>query len=225
MRTLAIGDIHGCLTALETLLSIVPIEKDDRIVFLGDYVDRGPDSRGVIDRILEQRRRNEVICLTGNHEIMMRDARFEPDTYRSWLGFGGEETLESYADDPTVDPSLKLVPDRHWRFLDRICEPYFETDTHIFVHANAVPDLPLNEQSELWLHWEKFADRGPHQSGKQVICGHTSQKSGWPLNVGHAMVIDTWVYGDGWLTCLDVDQGTFWQANQKGEHRGGPKAS
>jgi serine/threonine protein phosphatase 1 len=71
------------------------------------------------------------------------------------------------------------------------------------------------------LLWEKFGDPPPHISGKTMICGHTPQKSGRPKSVGHAVCLDTWVYGDGWLTCLDVERGNYWQANQRGEVREG----
>jgi serine/threonine protein phosphatase 1 len=69
------------------------------------------------------------------------------------------------------------------------------------------------------LFWESFTDRGPHDSGKIMICGHTQQRSGVPLNLGHAVCLDTWAYGNGWLTCLDATTGRIWQANQKGERR------
>ncbi len=219
MRTLAFGDVHGCLTALDTVLKLVQPTQEDRLIFLGDYIDRGPDSYGVLERILELRRTYDVICLTGNHEIMMQSAREDDGMYRAWLGYGGEEALESYPREPWEDPHLDKVPERHWLFLDEICRPYFVDDDHIFVHANVLPNLPLEEQDNRTLYWEKFTNHGPHFSGKTVICGHTSQKSGWPLNVGHSVVIDTWVYGEGWLTCLDVRTGHFWQANQEGKHR------
>lgn len=224
MRTLAIGDVHGCLTALDTMLAVVQPTPEDRLVFLGDYVDRGPDSCGVIERILELREKYEVVCLTGNHEIMMRSARDDQGIYLSWLGYGGEEALESYVRDSADAPSLEKVPERHWQFLDEVCRAYFEDDSHIYVHGNVLPDLPLEAQDNMTLYWDKFANHGPHFSGKTVICGHTSQKSGWPLNVGHSVVIDTWVYGDGWLTCLDVQKGHFWQTNQANQHRLGTLA-
>lgn len=219
MRNLAFGDVHGCLTALDTVLTIVQPQKDDRLFFLGDYVDRGPDSRGVIDRILQLSQEHEVLCLTGNHEIMMLTAREDVGMYHSWLGYGGEETLQSYLDEDSQTPSINRVPWQHWDFLESTCRPYFETEHFIFVHANVLPEVPLDRQDEATLFWNKFTNRGPHRSGKRVICGHSSQKSGLPLDVGHSVVIDTWVYGEGWLTCLDIESGHFCQANQKGQHR------
>jgi serine/threonine protein phosphatase 1 len=71
------------------------------------------------------------------------------------------------------------------------------------------------------LYWESFDDPPPHESGKVMVCGHTSQKSGKPRNLGHAVCIDTWACGEGWLTCLDAESGRYWQANQRGETRRG----
>jgi serine/threonine protein phosphatase 1 len=111
------------------------------------------------------------------------------------------------------------VPEEHWHFIENVCANWYETETHFFVHANVAPDVPLIEQSHHMLFWEKFADPAPHISGKTMVCGHTSQKSGVPLNFGHAICIDTRVYGKGWLTCLDVMSGRIWQANQAGQYR------
>lgn len=113
------------------------------------------------------------------------------------------------------------IPDRHWEFITEACVNWHEGPTHFFVHAGAFPDMPLDEQPDHMLFWESFEDRGAHVSGKIMICGHTQQRSGLPLNIGHAVCIDTWAYGDGWLTCLDVTSGQLWQANQKGERRTG----
>ncbi|HLK57938.1 MAG TPA: hypothetical protein VKU00_15330 [Chthonomonadaceae bacterium] len=88
-----------------------------------------------------------------------------------------------------------------------------------FVHAGVYADYPLSDQPEYVLHWEKFRNPPPHVLGKVMVCGHTSQKSGLPFDIGHAICIDTWVYGEGWLTCLEVSRGLLWQANQAGELR------
>ena len=94
MRVLAIGDIHGCLGPLDDLLAWVQPAPDDVLITLGDYVDRGPDSRGVINRLIELKKKRPVICLRGNHEIMMLDAWQGGRTERkSWLSVGGVECL------------------------------------------------------------------------------------------------------------------------------------
>ena len=213
MRILAIGDIHGCSTAFDTLLSAVKPRSDDTIVTLGDYVDRGPNSKGIINRLIELHHKGQLVALRGNHELMMLAARCSRSEESLWRGRGGKETLASYSK-PDKRGKLKDIPDRHWDFIENVCVDWYETDTHFFVHANAHPDFPLAEQPASMLFWEKFGFPSPHFSGKTMICGHTSQRSGLPLNHGHAICIDTRVYSKGWLTCLDITSGKLWQANQ-----------
>ena len=233
MRLLAIGDIHGCSRSLDTLLSAVAPEPDDRIITLGDYVDRGPDSRGVLDRLLALQATGRLVALRGNHDVMLLEARCGRDYL--WLACGGRETLASYGvslrdGDETEggerdhwDPNelLARVPASHWRFLEEDCLPYYETEKHIFVHANAYGDFPLADQPDSMLYWEKLVEPCAHVSGKIMICGHTRQKSGLPLDLGTTVCIDTGAYDDGWLTCLDVYSGRIWQANELGKARTG----
>lgn len=215
-RTLVIGDIHGCLVPLEHLWEVVAPRPEDRVIFLGDYVDRGPDSRGVIDFILERRATHDITCLTGNHEEKFFLARIDHTELAHWLeAWGGGATLESYGPRGFDD-----VPEAHWDFL-RQNLPYVETDTHIFVHANLEPDLSLGTQPPFTLVHKKFGRPEPHRSGKTMICGHTAQKSHVPLNLGHAVCIDTDPGRGGWLTCLHVETGRYWQANVDREHREG----
>lgn len=217
-RLLAVGDIHGCSRALDVLLAAVNPHGADRIVALGDYVDRGPDSKGVLDRLIGLHRRGLLIPLRGNHELMMLRARDGWQDSRFWMTFGGAETLDSY-DPPGRAANLDDVPELHWYFLEELCRNYYEAETHFFVHANADPNRPLAEQPEQELQWTNFGNRGPHGSGKVMVCGHSEQPSGWPRNLGHAVCIDTLAYGGGWLTCLDTASGQFWQANERGERR------
>lgn len=240
MRVLAIGDIHGCLRALDTLLDMVQPRPEDLLITLGDYVDRGPDSAGVLDRLLELQQTGRLVALRGNHDQMMLDARRGGEEEADWLLCGGRKTLASYAARSGTGPLEEMwasetilfpfrgraawqehVPERHWEFLEQVCRDWYETDTHLFVHANVFADVPLAEQPHFMLHWEPLDQQQsrPHVSGKVMICGHTSQRTGLPLNLGHAICIDTWVYGAGWLTCLDVATGQIWQANQLGETR------
>ncbi len=220
MRTLAIGDIHGCSAALDALLADVDPRPGDRLVTLGDYIDRGPDSRGVLNRLISLHAAGLLVPLRGNHEQMMLRAREDEELRWSWFRVGGAQTLGSYAPRHRLG-DLADVPPAHWAFLERTCAEYHETDTHIFVHAGADPDKPLAAQPSYVLLWEPFTDLGPHQSGKVLVCGHTAQRSGRPLDRGHAICIDTFVYGGGWLTCLEVNTGRVWQANQRGERRSG----
>ncbi len=219
-RVFAIGDIHGCYTALQALLQDVPLTPQDRLITLGDYVDRGPDSRKVVEWLIGETRAGLCIPLRGNHEIMMLDALRGQMPMQHWLQFGGLDVLKSYApEDRAGTPDD--IPIEHLRFLDQELLPFYETDTHIFVHACLDPQLPLPKQNPGMLYWERFDMLLPHHSGKIVVCGHTSQKSGVPNDKGFGICIDTWVYGRGWLTCLEVATGQFWQANQNGESRTG----
>lgn len=215
MRTLAIGDVHGCTQAWDALLQAVDLQPGDRVVTLGDYVDRGPDSKGVIERLIALDARDDVslIPILGNHDQMMLDAR--EGRGNDWLRGYGVATLASYGVEPDA---LEEIPAQHWAFLER-CVDYYETTHHLFVHANVYPDQALADTPTYMLRWEHIspASSSPHQSGKTLVCGHTSQKSGRPLNLGHAVCIDTYAHGGGWLTCLDVYAGFLWMANQAGE--------
>jgi serine/threonine protein phosphatase 1 len=218
MRVLAIGDIHGCMRSLTTLVEAANLGPDDQLVTLGDYVDRGPNSCAVLDWLIARTAQHSLIPLRGNHELMMLRSRFDPLWREDWLAYGGDATLASYPS-PTGDATLEDVPPRHWDFMENVCRNGYETETHLFVHAGADPNASLANQKESMLFWEPFHEPPPHRSGKVMICGHTAQRSGRPLSLGHAICIDTRVYGGGWLTCLDVASGHYWQANENGETR------
>jgi len=172
---LAIGDIHGCDTALKTMLDTVQPTTDDTIITLGDYVDRGPDSKAVIQILLDFRTTHQLIHLMGNHEIQMIRALEAKHHMQRFLDpmCGGQDTLDNYGG------SFKNIPDDHWEFITS-AKLYHETDTHLFVHAG-LEDLPTN--------------------------------------TGHAICLDTCAYGGGWLTALDVESGTCWQTNERGQSR------
>lgn len=218
MRLLAIGDIHGCFRALTTLEEYVPLTAADRIVTIGDYVDRGPNSRAVLEWLIARQLRGNLVALRGNHELMMCAARQTQRHYDEWLACGGDAALASYSrfggNGRLVD-----VPQPHWHFMEHRCRPYFESEKHFFVHANAYANMSVSEQPDYMLYWEQFNDPPPHESGKIMICGHTPQRDGLPRNLGHAVCIDTWAHGSGWLTCLDVESGQYWQAAEDGRTR------
>jgi serine/threonine protein phosphatase 1 len=200
------------------LLEDVAPRPDDQLITLGDYVDRGPDSRGVLDLLIPLHQSGQLIALRGNHDVMMVDARKGEPYFGDWMRYGGREALASYG--VTAEQAhLRNIPDEHWGFLEKSLVDWYEIDTHFFVHAQVDPDMPLDQQPTYLLHWEPLFEPRPHCSGKVMVCGHTSQKSGKPRNWGHAICIDTWVYGNGWLTCLDVQTGEFWQANRNGQSR------
>jgi serine/threonine protein phosphatase 1 len=220
MRVLAIGDIHGCSRALDHLIAAIGLRTTDLIVTLGDYVDRGPDSAGVINRLLELRRKFKVVCLRGNHEQLMLNSRLGNDRFIEWTHSGAQATLASYAPQGGI-ATLNDIPPAHWDFVRNLCVDWHETETHLFVHAGVDPGLPMDSQPEFMLQWERFHDPQPHVSGKTVICGHTVQKNGTPRNYGHAICIDTGCFRKGWLTCFEVTTGYLWQATQTGDFRSG----
>jgi serine/threonine protein phosphatase 1 len=219
MRTLAVGDIHGADIALKCLLEAVRQQPSDQIIFLGDYVDRGPGSREVIDTLLGLEKVCLPIFLRGNHEIMFMDSRADPLDAREWKLYGGLETLSSYGCQHRDDWPAG-IPEFHWRFIEST-RSYFETPTHIFVHAAVDPEMEMSEQPDWLLFWEFFGRQQPHKSGKRIICGHSLQRSGEINDVGFATCIDTGAAMAGWLTCLDADSGQYWQGNEQGETRSG----
>ena len=216
-RTIAIGDIHGCATALNRLLTEIQPTPNDTIIGIGDYVDRGMESAQTLDILIDLVTKCRFIPLIGNHEIMMYKALQNGKAdFNFWYQHGGNATLASYGGD------IKNIPPHHITFLSH-CIRFYETDTHFFIHANYDDSLPLEEQPDeiaFWQHVKGFPP-GLHISGKTAVVGHTPQTDGDILNLGHLKVIDTYCYGDQWLTALDVTTGDFWQANTPGELRTG----
>jgi serine/threonine protein phosphatase 1 len=218
-RHLAIGDIHGCFNSLRTLVDFVGVNSDDTLITLGDYVDRGPNTNAILDWMIRHHANGQVIPLRGNHEIMMLNARDDDESHQIWLDVGGRKALESYAPSDGGRGQITDIPETHWQFLENDLLATYETHRNFFVHANAYPNIPLDEQPDFMLYWEPFNYPAAHESGKIMVCGHTSQKSGLPRNHNHAICIDTWACGRGWLTCLDVESGIIWQANEAGDTR------
>jgi serine/threonine protein phosphatase 1 len=216
-RTIAIGDVHGCALALRAVLEQIAPQADDTIVMLGDCVDRGPDSRDVIDQLLALRESCRLVTILGNHEEMMLsflDRRAHPD---NWLLCGGQATMDSYLN----DEGLPSVPQEHVDFI-RTWGDYWETEQHFFVHASYHPDRPFVEQRWNTWRWHSLRDSvpEPHVSGKTAIVGHTSQKKGEILDLGHVICIDTYCHGGGWLTALEPATGQVWQVDRHGPSRG-----
>ena len=219
-RQFVIGDIHGCSRALRRLCEAVELHPGDTLITLGDYVNKGPDSRGVIIWLLALDRALTLVPLRGNHDRLMQNARRDPLSYRQWLGSGGAATLASYRPANAARGTLADVPQAHWAFLDRRLLPYFETATHFFVHAGALPHLPLPKQPDTALYEQRFIAPGrAHCSGKIMVCGHTAQQNGLPLATEHAVCLDTRCFARGWLSCLEPASERVWQANERGETR------
>ena len=215
MRTLIIGDIHGCLAPLQQLVEVIAPQPDDHLIFVGDYVDRGPDSKGVIDFLLALKETCQTTFLLGNHEEKFLLSHIDKTDLAHWLdAWGGGPTLESYGPE-----GFDAIPESHWEFL-RHLQPHHETENHIFVHANLEHDIPVTKQHSFTLIHKKFGEPLPHQSGKIMVCGHTAQKAPHhPLNIGHAINIDTDVGRGGWLTCLHLETSHYWQTNLDSEIR------
>ncbi|QDT90161.1 metallophosphoesterase family protein [Gimesia algae] len=210
-RLIAIGDIHGHNLALQALLEqIVPVE-DDTIVILGDYINRGPDSCGVIETLLELHEQCQLIPILGNHEEMMLDSRDDCHAEQRWMYQGGKATLESYGD----NAGIGQISQTHWRFLSE-CRPYYETENFIFTHANYCWYSALDQQPSSLLRWLslKESEPRPHVSGKTVILGHTP---GVIRDYGFCRCIDTGCGFGGQLTAMDVASNTSWQVTESGE--------
>ena len=178
---------------------------------LGDLVDRGPQSRDVVDRVMQLGDRCRLVPLLGNHEAMLLDVLQEGDL-DFWLTCGGLETIRSYGG------NLSDIPPRHIEFFQQ-CPRHWESDKHFFTHANYRPNVPLASQPEHSLLWEHltFSVPAPHVSGKTAVVGHTPQRSHEILDLGYLKCIDTFCVGGGWLTALDVRTGQQWQASAEGE--------
>ncbi len=214
MRRFVIGDIHGCAKALRTVIETINPERDDELIFLGDYVDRGPDSRNVVDQIIELQSRCRVVAVRGNHELMMLAIinRGLDDTV--WLANGGRATITSYGG------NLSKVPSSHLQFFSQLL-PFYENEDTICVHAGYHPMLPMNEQEPGTLYWDHLASQLPpaHVSGKRVFIGHTPQPHGNVLDAGHLVCIDTYCFGGGFLTAFDLDSNHVIQVNYHGHLR------
>lgn len=203
-RWLAVGDIHGCLAQLTELMELVKPTAADRVVFLGDYVDRGPASAGVIDYLIEFASAfPETVFLRGNHEQMFLDYLDRQDP-AMFLINGGQQTLDSYR-----DRGMWPLPSSHRRFLGSL-EHYYESEHHIFVHAGLRPGIPLAEQANFDLLWirHEFLESN-FDWGKIVVYGHTPRQE--PLLDDRRIGLDTGcVYGRR-LTCCEVMTQRIWQ--------------
>jgi serine/threonine protein phosphatase 1 len=216
-RLYAIGDVHGCSFALRTLIEAIAPDPEDTLVFLGDVVDYGPDSKGVIEQLMALEQRCDLLLIQGNHEEMLFRAVDGKDDYRLWLRCGGDATVRNY---PNQDHRMPIDP-AHFRFLKDGCRDYHETEDFLFVHANYYPNRRMSEQSGQILRWE-FVEPGrmaPHFSGKSVIAGHTPQTNGEVLDLGFLTLIDTDASRQGWLTALEVRTRDVIQTNQNGHVR------
>lgn len=214
-HTFVVGDVHGCDIALEKLLDAMILTSEDRLIMLGDVIDRGSDSRRVIEMLIDIGNSCRLDFVMGNHEQMLLDALRSPSVATIWSGWGGAETLAAYGED------LADIPADHLAFLAAGL-PYVETDRYICIHANLEPDVPLESQSADWLRWHKVTgSERPHESGKRIVCGHTRLPGDVPRVTEGWIMIDTCAYDGGFLTAVELTTGEILQARQTGEFRRG----
>jgi serine/threonine protein phosphatase 1 len=211
-RTFAIGDLHGCSQALAEVLREIAPRPEDTIVTLGDYINRGPDTRGVIEQLLTLGDRCRLVNLLGNHDEVLLDILDGRADEARLMSAGGQQTIDSYEH----TASLRDLPNEHVAFL-RSCVRHHEGATHLFAHGCYDPIRPLNETDGSTLLWKRLEPPypAPHYSGKRVIVGHTAQRSYEILDLGHVVCIDTGCCYGGVLTALEVDTNQIIQAREQ----------
>lgn len=186
---IAIGDIHGCLKTLKALWKTLRDYPDALLIFVGDYIDRGPDSKGVVDFLLQKQHERECVFLRGNHEQMLLDAYKTGDAY-GWMVNGGEATLSSYGNDIRVTE----LPENHLEFYKQTL-PYYETKDYFFVHAGAQPEKTLAEckkdpsAMKFFLWGREHINLYETAWEKVVVFGHTPKKE--PIDRKQMIGIDT----------------------------------
>jgi serine/threonine protein phosphatase 1 len=224
VRIYAVGDIHGRADLLDEILARVDADFatypdcNPIHVFLGDYIDRGPSSRAVIDRLIERMETHPTVCLKGNHESCMLDFLDSPAVLSEWQHFGGLQTMMSYGVKPTINAgSAKQIelsralnvalPGRHWDFL-RSLPLSFTCGDFFFTHAGVKPKVPLNRQKErdlLWIRDDFLLCEEDH--GKIIVHGHSPVAV--PEIRQNRINIDTGAYATGRLTCLIIETGGY----------------
>jgi len=211
-QLIAIGDIHGCSQSLIALWNKLDEYSDSTFIFIGDYIDRGPDSKGVVDFLLEAQKERDCIFLRGNHEQMLLDALQSKRDY-NWLLNGGDTTLQSYDAE-----GVEQLPDDHIEFYKNT-ELYYETDDYFFVHAGVPPFQPINKSTEsdefhdFFLWGRSHIDSFETPWEKTVVFGHTPRPH--PIQKKKMIGIDTGcVYeklGYGKLTAVILPDQKFIQ--------------
>jgi serine/threonine protein phosphatase 1 len=226
LRVYAIGDIHGRLDLLDQLLFRIEADErargaamDTQLVFLGDLVDRGPDSAGVVQRAMEVAERRPARFLMGNHEeVFLKALGGSLEALRFFVKIGGRSTILSYGFEQTeydaleyealLDALIARVPPAHVAFLKSF-ESQIAIGDYLFVHAGIRPRVPLEDQTGGDLRWirSEFLDyRGAH--GPIVVHGHTicDEVEERPNRIG----IDTGAFASGRLTALGLERGERW---------------
>jgi serine/threonine protein phosphatase 1 len=210
-RLLAIGDIHGCHRSLLQMLALLRLDPlADTLVLIGDYLDRGPDSRGVIETLLTLKKNfPNLICLRGNHEAMFLDFFREEKNEERYFLNGGMTTLLSYGLSPADARAGTGFPEDHLAFL--ISLPLFhETPDYCFVHAGLRSGIPIADQSPEDLLWIRREFIGSDWDfGKTIVFGHTPLHE--PLLEPNKIGIDTGAVYGGSLTCVELPSRRIYQ--------------
>ena len=220
LRVYAIGDIHGYSNLLESLAREIEADlqrhRPDQAVavFLGDYVDRGPDSAGVIERLVHGRFPTPIVTLRGNHEDMMMRALAYAGDMEHWCYSGGIETMASYGTDITNAAHGRGLGKVRRDFLDRFPEAhhaflaqtklFYAVGDYFFVHAGVRPGVPLDRQLDtdlLWIRDEFF--RSDYDFGKVIVHGHTPRRH--PESEPRRINVDTGAFQTGVLTCVALE--------------------
>jgi serine/threonine protein phosphatase 1 len=217
MSRYVIGDIHGCADELQYLIEALPLDQGDQLVFLGDYIDRGPDSRAVVSFLIDFQNSHpeiEFAFLKGNHEDMLLSyLGLDGRHGEMFLVNGGKATFESYgiaANRPSPEEVLSRIPVMHLAFFEKL-ESYHVMDTFLCVHAGVNPQKCLAEQTNEELFWIRNAFiYSSHALPYTVLFGHTPQPNvlyDLPYKVG----LDTGLVYGNMLTCLEVDGKVLYQ--------------
>jgi len=210
-RIFAVGDIHGCHEKLVAMMKILPWDKDrgDLLLFIGDYVDRGPRSREVIEFLVDLKKKGgNFVFLKGNHEKMLLDFYVQQKDQMLYVANGGAETIASYVEGG-IGRKAFVLPEEHLEFLLALKLSH-ETEDYLFVHAGLRDGIPLTEQSEEDLLWirEEFI-YSSYDWKKRVIFGHTALET--PFVTPGKIGIDTGaVYGNK-LTAVELPAMKFYQ--------------
>lgn len=199
----AIGDIHGMIDKLQNVLSKIPLKKHDILIFLGDYIDRGPNSREVLDECFDLSKKYKTIFLKGNHEDLFIKCPHDNDAFECWIYNGGQATIDSYKSNDG------MIPIRHIEFFKSLL-PFYQTKHYYFCHAGINPNISLVNQSEedlLWIRNEFLYSEKKFE--KIIIHGHSVSKD--PVIKENRIGIDTGSFlPNGKITCLDVINRNFY---------------